>query len=685
MSSKDSCRVMAIPFPAGAVKKAMPKHLERSSSDSRAKGLLKDQLEVVQLQQDGHPRFTIKPIEEKLSFDKGFYVFIRAIQLLTAKNTGTVVVGLAGPSGAGKTVFSHKIQSFIPGCALLSLDHYNDATRLIDGNFDDPRLTDYDTLLDNLQTLKAGKPAQVPIYDFKQSRRMGFRTVEVPSSRVVIVEGIYALSTRIRSLLDLSVSINGGVHFDLVKRVLRDIDRSGQAPEEIIQQISDTVYPMYKAFIEPDLKKAQLRIYNTFNPFSGFMNATYILKSAQRVTFDSIRDVLPGATQDSDIDTYDIYLLPPNEDPETCSSWLRMRNRDGRYNLMFEEWVVEGPFIITPRISFEVSVRILGGLMALGYEIGSILKRTSTLFTQGSMSVKLDVIEGMEQSYVQVQGKDREAVAETGRKLGLEGTYIPRSYIEQIQLEKATASFQSVTEDLRRRFAVDGEPLLEEGVEGKSPMLGASFFNRTTGFAVPQKAVISSSAPISRQGSGQVSLLSQQMKPQQAHVHTPQSSESGFSVSSQQQVPSHALPPHVTILPSRTTSPATALAAAQQHPAASRGISQPGSVDLDGDESASQQLAGRKSTRTEKIEQLLEGMSDRVDTLSLVPEMANSQLETLLQTMAQQQLQLAEHMQQLDSRLAPHSREYALPVIIGVATGLAVAGSVLLFGGTRGS
>ena len=50
----------------------------------------------------------------------------------------------------------------------------------------------------------------------------------------------------------------------------------------------------------------------------------------------------------------DIYLLPPGEDIETCNSWLRMRNRDGRYNLMFEEWVVDGPFIITPRISFEV-------------------------------------------------------------------------------------------------------------------------------------------------------------------------------------------------------------------------------------------------------------------------------------------------------------------------------------------
>ena len=36
-----------------------------------------------------------------------------------------------------------------------------------------------------------------------------------------------------------------------------------------------------------------------------------------------------------------------------------MRNRDGRYNLMFEEWVTEGPFIISPRITFEVSIFVL--------------------------------------------------------------------------------------------------------------------------------------------------------------------------------------------------------------------------------------------------------------------------------------------------------------------------------------
>lgn len=40
----------------------------------------------------------------------------------------------------------------------------------------------------------------------------------------------------------------------------------------------------------------------------------------------------------------------------------------------------QGHFIISPRVTFEVPVRILGGLMALGYEIGSIMRRTSEVY-----------------------------------------------------------------------------------------------------------------------------------------------------------------------------------------------------------------------------------------------------------------------------------------------------------------
>lgn len=50
-------------------------------------------------------------------------------------------------------------------------------------------------------------------------------------------------------MLDLRVSVTGGVHFDLVKRVLRDIQRAGQEPEEIIHQISETVIFIIFSFI----------------------------------------------------------------------------------------------------------------------------------------------------------------------------------------------------------------------------------------------------------------------------------------------------------------------------------------------------------------------------------------------------------------------------------------------------
>lgn len=37
---------------------------------------------------------------------------------------------------------------------------------------------------------------------------------------------------------------------------------------------------------------AHLRVYNTFNPFSGFMSPTYILKSAKPVAQDDVAKVL---------------------------------------------------------------------------------------------------------------------------------------------------------------------------------------------------------------------------------------------------------------------------------------------------------------------------------------------------------------------------------------------------------
>ena len=69
---------------------------------------------------------------------------------------------------------------------------------------------------------------------------------------------------------------------------------------------------------------------------------------------------------------------------------------------------------------------------------------------------------------------------------------MPTDDTPQVQLEKLTEQFQVVTEDMRRRFAVDGEPMVNAGhVSASSPLATAASplrtasagFFRQTGFA----------------------------------------------------------------------------------------------------------------------------------------------------------------------------------------------------------
>ncbi|KAL6043229.1 Uridine-cytidine kinase C [Balamuthia mandrillaris] len=381
---------------------------------------------------------SVKPKQETLSFDKGFFVAVKAIQSLRKRINRTLIVAIAGPSGAGKTSLARKIVELIPKSLIISMDNYLDSTHVIDENYDDYRLIDFDLLVKNITEIKNGQSTQLPLYDFRKSGRYAYVTASPPQSKVVIVEGTYALHESVRNLADLSISISGGVHNDLIKRIFRDIQRTGQEPHETIQQITETVYPMFKAFIEPDLQKAQIKIVNNFNPFSGLLNPIYTLKSNKSLSGEDIMR-LSGITEPPRVESYyDIYLKPPHPDQsnnsaEENSNWIRMRNNGGTYTLMFSENLKDNEFIISPYLVFSVNVRILGGLMALGYTIGAIIHRKSMIFGTEDLSVSVDSLEELGDSFVQIKGTDRQTVQELGEKLGLTGSYIPKAYIEIYQ------------------------------------------------------------------------------------------------------------------------------------------------------------------------------------------------------------------------------------------------------------
>jgi uridine kinase len=105
-----------------------------AESPRRRSGLLRDQVQLVKKKDSD--RYEIVPIQDPLSFEKGFFIVIRACQLLAQNNDGIILVGVAGPSGAGKTVFTEKVLSFMPSIAVITMDNYNDSSRIIDGNFD---------------------------------------------------------------------------------------------------------------------------------------------------------------------------------------------------------------------------------------------------------------------------------------------------------------------------------------------------------------------------------------------------------------------------------------------------------------------------------------------------------------------------------------------------------------------
>jgi energy-coupling factor transporter ATP-binding protein EcfA2 len=78
---------------------------------------------------------------------------VKALQLLRKKHSpGLTIVGLGGPSGSGKSSLAKKIREVVPNTLIISLDNYLDSSRkVIDRNFDDYRLVDFDLVRKNLQ------------------------------------------------------------------------------------------------------------------------------------------------------------------------------------------------------------------------------------------------------------------------------------------------------------------------------------------------------------------------------------------------------------------------------------------------------------------------------------------------------------------------------------------------------
>lgn len=367
-----------------------------------------------------------------VSFDHGYYLLVKSIQELREKKDGLVTVGIGGPSGSGKTSLAEKVASVI-GCTVVSMENYRDG--FDEGN--DLDSIDFNMLVQNLEDLTKGKDILIPVFDYQQKRRIGSKAIKSASSGVVIVDGTYALHAKLRSLLDIRVAVVGGVHFSLLSKVRYDIGDSCS-----LDYLIDSIFPLFRKHIEPDLHHAQIRINNSF--VSSFREAIYKLKCRSELLVGDSAYVFQGNEPQTD-NFIEMYLRPPSASEEArINDWIKVRQSGIRYYLSLgDQRIVDKIYIIRPKAEFEVGRMTLGGLLALGYTVVVSYKRASTSVNNDNVSLSLENIDTLGETFMVLRGMDRKTVGEKALGMGINGPWITKSYLELILERKGVPRLNS--------------------------------------------------------------------------------------------------------------------------------------------------------------------------------------------------------------------------------------------------
>jgi len=184
-----------------------------------------------------------------------------------------VVFGVAGGTGSGKTTVAHAILEQIGAEKIAFLPHdayYRELSHLPKAerekaNFDHPNALETALLVQHVRELLAGRPVELPVYDFTTHTRTG-RTVHVEPAPIILVEGILIFAEpELRELMDIRVYVDTDADLRFIRRLERDVQERGRTVESVISQYMTTVRPMHLEFVEPSKRHADVIV-----PEGGF-------------------------------------------------------------------------------------------------------------------------------------------------------------------------------------------------------------------------------------------------------------------------------------------------------------------------------------------------------------------------------------------------------------------------------
>ena len=177
----------------------------------------------------------------------------------------TMIIGIAGGTGSGKTTLTEKLKAeFGEDVSVLYHDNYykshsempyEERTKL---NYDHPDAFDTDLMIRDIQALRRGETVRCPVYDYTIHDRSG-ETVEVRPTKVIIVEGILIFENQaLRDLMDIKIFVDTDADVRILRRIMRDVKKRGRSLDSVVKQYLTTVKPMHEQFVEPSKRYADI-------------------------------------------------------------------------------------------------------------------------------------------------------------------------------------------------------------------------------------------------------------------------------------------------------------------------------------------------------------------------------------------------------------------------------------------
>jgi len=180
----------------------------------------------------------------------------------------TILIGIAGGTGSGKTTLADKLIENFGSDEVSILRHDNYYKRHDEMTYDERSLLNYDhpdafdteLLYEHIKMLKNGQAIEMPVYDYTVHNRSD-EVVIVNPAPVIVLEGILIFAEpSLCELMDIKVFVDTDADVRILRRILRDVKERERSLDSVISQYLTTVKPMHEQFVEPSKRRADIII-----------------------------------------------------------------------------------------------------------------------------------------------------------------------------------------------------------------------------------------------------------------------------------------------------------------------------------------------------------------------------------------------------------------------------------------